>query len=89
MLEDIRYNFQRLVALYESEKQRADLLSEQLFKLKSDAEDYKKQITELNQQIDNLRLQSAFTASGDSAVAKDSINQLIREIDKCIRLLEK
>ena len=89
MLEEIRSNFQKLIALYETEKQRADSLAEQLAQAQEKTVEYKKQITELNQQIDNLKLQNAFTASGDNAVAKERISKLIREIDKCIKLLEK
>lgn len=89
MLEEIRTNFQKLVALYETEKQRADALSEQYAQAQDKIIEYKKQITELNQQIDNLKLQSAFGASGDNVAAKESITRLIREIDKCIKLLEK
>lgn len=89
MLEEIRTNFQKLIALYESEKQRADALASQLTQAQEKTVEYKKQITELNQQIDNLKLQSAFAASGDNTVAKESISKLIREIDKCIKLMEK
>lgn len=89
MLEEIRNNFQKLVSLYETEKQRADALAEKLVHCEEKAKLYKEQITELNQQIDNLKLQSAFTASGDSSAAKASIDKLIREIDKCIKALEK
>ena len=53
------------------------------------SEAYRKQITDLNQQIDNIRLASAFTGAGGNAAAKERIEKLIREIDKCIKLLEK
>lgn len=89
MLEDIKANITRLIALYENEKQRADSLQARLAESEATAEARKMQITELNGQIENLKLSMAFTASGDNAAAKDSIAKLIREIDKCIKLLEK
>lgn len=89
MLEDIRSNITRLISLYETEKQRADSLAEKLAHREEQSESYRKQITELNRQIDNLQLASAFTADGDNRLAKDRIAKLIREIDKCIKLLEK
>lgn len=89
MLEEISANFQKLIALYETEKQRADALSDQYAQAQEKIVEYKKQITDLNQQIDNLKLQCAFGASGDNFAAKESITRLIREIDKCIKLLEK
>ena len=88
MLEDIKSNIARLIALYESQKQRADALEENLAQCKEQSENYRKQITELNQQIDNLTLASAFNAGTDNRAAKDRLAKLIREIDKCIKLLE-
>ena len=89
MLEDIRSNFTRLVALYESEKERADALASRLAESVAEVESCRMQITELNAQIDNLRLMSAFSGSGDNQLAKERITKLIREIDNCIKLLEK
>lgn len=89
MLEEIRSNFQKLISLYETEKHRADALDAQLMLAQEETLAYKRQITELNQQIENLKLQGAFSASGDNTLAKESISKLIREIDKCIKLLEQ
>ena len=88
MLEDIKSNIAKLISLYENEKQRADALAEKLAQCEEQSKTYREQITELNRQIDNLKLASAFTAEGDNRVAKDRISKLIREIDKCIKLLE-
>ena len=88
MLEDIRSNIAKLVARYEAERQRADALAERLASSEEKCLRYKEQITDLNQQIDNLELLRAFQAPGDPSEAKDRINKLIREIDKCIKLLE-
>lgn len=89
MLEDIKSNIAKLISLYETEKQRADTLEQQLGQSRAQSRDYQEQIAELNQQIDTLKLASAFTATGDNRVAKDRVAKLIREIDKCIKLLEK
>jgi len=89
MIEEIKSNFQKLVALYETEKHRADSLADRLIRSEEDNKIYKEQITELNRQIENLKLQGAFCGGGDSAAAKESITGLIKEIDKCIKLLEK
>ena len=88
MLEDIKSNIARLVALYEAERQRADLLAGKLSESEEKCLRYKEQIADLNQQIDNLELMRAFQAAGDPAESKERITRLIREIDKCIRLLE-
>ena len=88
MLEDIKSNIARLVALYEAERQRADGLAQRLASSEEKCRQYKEQITDLNQQIDNLELMRAFQAAGDPAESRERITKLIREIDKCIKLLE-
>lgn len=89
MLEEIKANITRLISLYETEKRRAEDLSAKLSKSEEQLQSCKEQITELNQQIDNLKLQSAFVGGTDNRVAKERLEKLIHEIDKCIKLLEK
>lgn len=88
MLEDVRSNISRLIALYEGERKRADDALALLDKSKGEIEACKKQIAELNRQIDNQRLTSAFTSEGGNTDAKLRLTKLIAEIDKCISLLE-
>lgn len=88
MLEEIRADITRLIALYEGEKQRADALAQDLQKCLAQVGEYRTQITELNSQIDNLKLSGAFTGAGDTVQAKARLDKLIREVDKCIKLLE-
>ncbi|MCR5548006.1 MAG: hypothetical protein K6F25_04580 [Bacteroidales bacterium] len=89
MLEDIKTSVERLISLYEKEKQRADALAGQLAQSEEAVRSYQAQITELNGQIDNLKLSFAFSGAGDTVLAKERIDKLVREIDKCIKLLEK
>lgn len=89
MLEGVRQKITQLISLYEGEKQRADELAARLSAREEEVEAYRKQITELNRKIDNLKLSGAFTSGAGNAAAKERIEKLIREIDKCIGLLEK
>ena len=89
MLEEIKKDIARLIALYEAERQRADSLSQQLAQSESAIASCKEQITGLEHQIDNMKLSNAFTASGDNREAKERLDKLIREIDKCIAMLEQ
>ena len=90
MLADIRSNFEKLIALYEAEKAKNASLSAELEKSVSDGAAYQKQIEKLERQIENLRIAGAFAAAGDSSTeARVRIDALIKEIDKCISLLEK
>lgn len=87
-INDIRSQVARLIALYEAEKQRADALAVKLAVSEDEVRKCREQITDLNLQIDNQRLMSAFLGEGNHEEAKERISGLIREIDKCIKLLE-
>jgi len=89
MLEDLKSNIDRLVALYEGQRQRADELEAKLAKSLEAERNYREQIAELNGQIDNVKLSFAFGTVTDPEGAKARITKLIAEIDKCIKLLEK
>ena len=89
MLEGIQTNFEKLIALYENEKQQRESLEARFKQSQEDIDAYRKQNAELERQIDNLNLAQAFLAGGDSSAAKEKITRIIKEIDKCISLLEK
>lgn len=88
MLEDIQDKITKLIALYEGERQRAETLSKELSESRNTLQEQQKQIAELKKKIEYLQLQNAF-ASGGVPEAKNRIDSLIKEIDKCIALLEK
>ena len=89
MLEKVRQNIRKLIAAYEAEKMERTRLQTALDQVLAQNEAYRKQITELERQIDNLKLAEAFKADGaGSPEAKKKINSLLKEIDRCITLLE-
>lgn len=87
MISDLRSKIERLISLYEREKQRGDELASQLEASRAEIADKKQQITELKSQIDHYKLAGAFTSSEDVQASKERLNRLIRDIDKCIKLL--
>ena len=90
MLEDIRKNIERLIALYEGERQRNRKLLSDLGDRDAEIASCRKQIADLERQVDNLKLTEAFTApAGSNPAAKEKINKMITGIDRCIALLEK
>jgi phage shock protein A len=89
MLEKVKQNIRKLIAAYEAEKMERTRLQSALDQVLAQNEAYRKQITELERQIDNLKLAEAFKADGaGSPEAKKKINSLLKEIDRCITLLE-
>jgi len=90
MLEDLRKNIEKLIALYEAEKVENQRLRDELRQCKEAGASSNKQISDLESRIETLTLTEAFTAGGttDKAAAKEKIDKLIKEIDKCISWLE-
>ena len=89
MIEDLKQNIKKLIALYEAERQRSGELAAKISRCEEDIVTYKEQIDDLKRQIDNLRLAIAFQAvSEDKSGACARIDSIIREIDRCIKLLE-
>ena len=89
MLDDVKNDIARLVSLYEEQRYRAETLAVKLSEAEQNVRKCKEQITDLNLQIDNLHLMYAFNACDDSKEAKRRIDRILKEIDKCIELLEK
>ena len=85
MLEGIKKDIEKLIALYEKEREKNAKLLDELEQCKADRDKFQKQIEELEVQMDNLH--KAQTDSNDGA--KEKIDSLIKEIDRCIALLEK
>jgi predicted PP-loop superfamily ATPase len=89
MLETVKEKIKQLIAAYETEKMERMRLQSELEQTRVQNETYRKQIIELERQIDNLKLTEAFMAGGsDTSAAKKKIDSLIKEIDRCIKLME-
>lgn len=89
MIDRLKQRIQELIAAYETEKSERIRLQGELEKSKVQNDTYRKQITELERTIDNLKLADAFKAgNADNVEARKKIDKLIREIDKCITLME-
>ena len=89
MLDKVKEKIQKLIAEYETERAERTRLESELEKSESQNREYRKQITELERTIDNLRLADAFKAgNADNTEARKKIDRLIKEIDKCITLME-
>ena len=87
MFDGVKQKITQLIAAYESEKAECERLRAELKKYSEQNEAYEKQIIELERQIDNQKLAGAFL-NGDNAESKKKIDRLIKEIDKCISLME-
>ena len=88
MLEDIRKNIEKLIALYEAEKAENARLRQELHTSEETGAALRKHIMELESGIKARTLADAFSAEGNNAAAKEKVDKLIREINRCISLME-
>jgi len=84
----LRNKIEDLIARFESLKSENRYLAEKVDELSAQNEIKTRKINALEKKLDNLQLTGALTStSGDNAAAKRKVASLIREIDKCIGLL--
>ena len=88
MLENIRNNIEQLIARYEAEKAENERLRQELRTREETGASLRKQIMELESEIETRKLTEAFSAAAP-ADAKAKVDTLIKEIDKCISYLEE
>jgi predicted nucleic acid-binding Zn-ribbon protein len=89
MIEKLRQRIQQLISAYETERQERKRLESELEKSSMQNKAYREQILELERTIDNLKLADAFkSGNADNTEARKKIDKLIKEIDRCITLME-
>ena len=89
MLDAIKQDIRRLIAAYESEKLERKRLQAELEQARVENETLRKQTIELERQIDNLKLTEAFKGRAiNGTEAKRKVDSLLKEIDRCIKLIE-
>ena len=91
LVEDIERKVSKLIKLYQSvQKEKEDILTENN-KLKSDLSDKDESIKNLEEKIKLLRITKSVSTQDDerNKESRQKINEYVREIDKCIALLNK
>ena len=88
MLEDIRKHIEKLIALYEAEKAENQRLRQELHTSEETGAALRKHIMELESGIKARSLAEAFSTDADKEAAKERVDKLIREINRCISLME-
>jgi len=90
LLNDLRANIKQLFQEFNHLDSEKKELEEKLVRLRKDVEVLKQQKAELGQKQKKLELANSILAKKDeNNEAKQRINKLVREIDKCIALLNK
>ena len=89
MLEDVRHHIEQLIARYEAEKTENDRLRQELHACEETRAALRKQIMELESEIQTQKLAAAFSGGIATPEVKAKVDTLIKEIDKCISYLEE
>jgi len=89
LVSGIEYKVRKLTGLLErSETENKQLLKEQA-ELQESLQMQQQQIHQLEEKILKLHMAQALTTKSDVAGVKQKINQMVREIDRCLALLNK
>lgn len=87
---NLRNKFKEIISLYEEQKIKNRNLEGRNKELLEKVNFLEKKITETEEKYNNIKLAKAILATGDdSHDAKIKVNRIVREIDKCIALLNR
>ncbi len=90
IITDLRNNLKQIINFYQTKKEENRELKEENEKLKITVHTLKRETDDNHIKYENILLAKTFTeASGSSHEAKIKVNRIVREIDKCIALLNK
>jgi regulator of replication initiation timing len=90
LLNDLKANTGRLFREFEALENQIGLLENQIQDLKKEIKSLKEEKSELSQKNEQLRIATLLLSGVDeNREAKKKINRLVREIDKCIALLNR
>lgn len=86
----LRDKIKRIINLFEASKEKCRLLEQQKTDLQEEITKLKQEKETLTIQYNNLKVAKTLETSLDSSHdAKLKVNRIVREIDKCIALLNK
>ena len=87
VVNELDYKIDKLIKLYIHSLERNKDLENTIRDLEGRLEEKEKERQDLNKLLKSTRLANALSSGEGSAEAKLRINHLVREIDKCIALL--
>ncbi len=90
VINSLNENIEKLKAKYNNALKENNQLSAELLKLKEELKNKEEENESLIKKYESLKMAKTIAAaSGDAHDAKIKINRLVREIDKCISLLDR
>jgi chromosome segregation ATPase len=90
LIDNFKYKIRKLISLYTQQKDEINVLKQERNNLTKQIEERDLKIDQLKEEIVKLKIAKSITTSDEeSQEAKQKINKLVREIDKCIALLNR
>ena len=91
LVENIEKKVSKLIQLYQSAQKEKEVILTENNKLKSDLSDKNESTKKLEEKIKLLRITKSVSTQDDerNKESRQKINEYVREIDKCIALLNK
>ncbi len=90
LIENLSQNVETLRRLHAESMTENDLLKKEKINLIKQIEEEKKERENIHKKYESLKLAKVIAASStDSHDAKIKLNRIVREVDKCISLLNK
>ncbi len=87
VVNELDYKIEKLIKLYISSLERNKDLESKIETLQSELKEVTKEKQDLIEKLKTARVANAISGGSEGAEARMRINQLVREIDKCIALL--
>ena len=87
VINELNFKIDKLIKLHISSLEQNKSLESKIQDLQSELENLQRENKDLNNKLKTTRVASAISEGNGSYEAKMRINQLVREIDKCIALL--
>jgi phage shock protein A len=90
LIKSLHDNIQRLKTLYAQEKEACSLLNNEKINLSKKLQAKEVEIQSLEVKLNTLKMAKTLSGSNsDMLDAKVKVNSMVREIDKCIALLNR
>lgn len=87
VINELNEKIERLIKLYISSLDKNREMTSEAKELRGQIERMKSENIKLHEEIKTLKVATAISTGEGSSEAKNRISQLVREIDKCIALL--
>ena len=90
IIEELESRLERLISMLEREREGKDSLKQNNLELQKKVKMHQTRISELELKYANLKIAKSLLADNEgSHDAKIRVNRIVREIDKCIALLNR